>query len=76
MALTLMRYLRGRIGTVPTLLLDDPAAELDAAHTRALLVQAAALGGQIVVTALRPDLLPAPPPARVFHVEQGGVKQL
>lgn len=76
MALTVMRYLAGRVGRVPMLLLDDPAAELDATHTQALLRLAAALGGQCVVTALHPERLPAPSADRVFHVERGGVKQL
>ena len=76
MALTVMRYLVQRIGTVPLLLLDDPAAELDASHTQALLSMAVALGGQCVVTALHPQMLPAPGPQRVFHVEREGVKQL
>jgi len=74
MALAVVRYLASRVSTVPLLLLDDPAAELDAAHTRALLWAASALGGQTVVTALHPDRLPELVPDRVFHVERGGVK--
>ncbi|HEX4051244.1 MAG TPA: DNA replication/repair protein RecF [Steroidobacteraceae bacterium] len=76
MSLAVMRYLTARLGTVPMLLLDDPAAELDAAHTQALLQAAGALGGQCVVTALHPEMLPAPSADRVFHVERGGVKKL
>jgi len=76
MALVVMRYLAARVGAVPMLLLDDPAAELDAVHTQALLRLAGTLGGQCVVTALHPERLPAPPADRVFHVERGGVKQL
>ncbi|HWG77054.1 MAG TPA: DNA replication/repair protein RecF [Steroidobacteraceae bacterium] len=76
MALAVMRYLAARRGTVPMLLLDDPAAELDATHTQALLRLAGALGGQCVVTALHPEMLAAAPADRVFHVERGGVKQL
>jgi DNA replication and repair protein RecF len=76
MALAVMRYLAARVGTVPMLLLDDPAAELDATHTQALLRLAGALGGQCVVTALHPEMLPTPSADRVFHVERGGVKQL
>lgn len=76
MALAVMRYLAERIGTVPMLLLDDPAAELDAAHTRSLLAMAGALAGQSIVTALHPERLPAPMADRVFHVERGNVKQL
>lgn len=76
MALAVMRYLAARVGTVPMLLLDDPAAELDATHTQALLRLAGAMGGQCVVTALHPQMLPTPSAERVFHVERGGVKQL
>jgi DNA replication and repair protein RecF len=74
MALAVVRYLASRVDTVPLLLLDDPAAELDAAHTRALLSAASALGGQTVVTALHPDRLPELVADRVFHVERGEVK--
>jgi DNA replication and repair protein RecF len=74
MALAMARYLGLIAGKVPTLLLDDPAAELDEAHAAALLAAVADLGGQHIVTAMRPDTLPAPD--RVFHVEQGGVKPL
>ena len=76
MALAVMRYLAERVGAVPMLLLDDPAAELDALHTQALLARVRALGGQSVVTALHPQMLPLPAADRVFHVERGGVKQL
>lgn len=76
MALTVMRYLAARLGAVPMLLLDDPAAELDAVHTETMLHLVAALGGQCVATALHPELLPGPVADRVFHVERGGVKQL
>jgi recombinational DNA repair ATPase RecF len=58
------------------LLLDDPAAELDPAHTQRLLTAVASLGGQLVVTALRPDDTSLGSPDAVFHVEQGGVKRV
>jgi DNA replication and repair protein RecF len=74
MALTMSRYLAEATGTAPALLLDDPAAELDAPHTQALLSAVGALGGQLVVTALRPADTPLGVPDRVFHVEHGGVK--
>ena len=54
MALTMSRYVAEVAGRAPTLLLDDPAAELDRAHTEGLLRAVASLGGQLVVTALRP----------------------
>lgn len=76
MALTMCRYISDVTGEPPTLLLDDPAAELDRAHTRALLASVDKLGGQLVVTALRTEDTPLGVPDRVFHVEQGGVKRL
>ena len=42
MALTMARYVAEAAGRAPTLLLDDPAAELDRAHTEALLTAVAA----------------------------------
>ncbi len=76
MALSMARHLARTADKVPTLLLDDPAAELDQAHAAALLAAVAELGGQHIVTAMHPETLPPPAPDRVFHVEQGGVKPL
>jgi DNA replication and repair protein RecF len=76
MALTMSRYLSEVTGDTPALLLDDPAAELDDAHTQALLTAVGNLGSQLIVTALRPKDTPLGKPDRVFHVEQEGVKQL
>jgi DNA replication and repair protein RecF len=60
----------------PLLLLDDPAAELDAEHTRVFVKEIQALKGQLVVTALRDADTAFGAPDRVFHVEQGRVRQL
>jgi len=76
MALAMARFVARQVGRLPTLLLDDPSAELDAAHTAALLEQIAALECQLLVTSLAPGELRLGQPDRVFHVEQGGVKQL
>jgi DNA replication and repair protein RecF len=59
-----------------TLLLDDPAAELDVNSLSRLMSRVAALGSQVVATSLVPDkgLLPQPP--RLFHVEQGVVQRV
>jgi len=74
-ALTLaqLRLLKGVSGTTPTLLLDDPAAELDAAHLRHFVGQIAPLGCQLVITSLHPETAAFGTPDRVFHVEQGRV---
>ncbi len=53
------------------LLLDDPAAELDAGALARLLAAVAGLGCQVVATSLEPDALELSPDAVVFHVEQG-----
>jgi DNA replication and repair protein RecF len=76
MALTMSRYLSDVTGHTPTLLLDDPAAELDQPHTESMLSAVRKLGGQLVVTALRVGDTPLGAPNRVFHVEQGVVKRL
>jgi DNA replication and repair protein RecF len=74
MVLTMTRFVTEQAGRVPTLLLDDPAAELDRAHTERLLEAVVALGGQLVVTALRPEDSRFGVPDRLFHVEHKEVK--
>lgn len=56
------------------LLVDDPAAELDAWSLQRLLTALAGLDAQLVLTALSPEHLPPDPHAPVFHVEQGEVR--
>ena len=53
------------------LLLDDPAAELDAESLAGLLQAVRGLGCQVVATSLKRASLDIPPGARVFHVEHG-----
>jgi DNA replication and repair protein RecF len=60
----------------PTLLLDDPAAELDAAHTQALIAEIQRQPGQLIVTALGLAESYFGQPDRAFHVEQGRVTRL
>jgi DNA replication and repair protein RecF len=60
----------------PTLLLDDPAAELDLAHTEALLAEIRAVRGQLLVTAIHPQGDQFGEPGRAFHVEHGRVATL
>lgn len=55
------------------LLLDDPAAELDAANLGRLLDVVRDLSVQLFVTALQPDLPGLGQPGAMFHVEQGRV---
>jgi DNA replication and repair protein RecF len=74
-ALTLaqLRLLKEISGTTPTLLLDDPAAELDAVHLDYFVRQIALLECQLVITSLQPETPAFGSPDRVFHVEQGRV---
>ncbi len=53
------------------LLLDDPAAELDADSLARLMGAVEMLGCQVVATSLERDALSVPPDAAVFHVEHG-----
>lgn len=55
------------------LLIDDPAAELDAGALDRLLTELEGLSVQQLITAIGPAALPHAH-ARVFHVEQGTVK--
>jgi DNA replication and repair protein RecF len=55
------------------LLLDDPAAELDADSISRLVEAVSALGCQVVATSLDPDALQFPEAPVRFHVEQGRV---
>lgn len=74
-ALTLAQ-LRLQEGSSPgrsALLLDDPAAELDAANLERLLAVVRALPVQLFVTSLRPDFHSLGTPGRMFHVERGAV---
>ncbi len=74
-ALTLaqLRLLKEVSETTPTLLLDDPAAELDSEHLGHFVRQIEPLGCQLIMTSLQPETPAFGVPDRVFHVEQGRV---
>ncbi len=55
------------------LLLDDPAAELDAESLARLMAAVSMLGCQVVATSLERTALSIPDGAAVFHVEQGAL---
>ena len=57
-----------------TLLLDDPAAELDGVHLATFIERVRELACQLVLTALQSDFAAFGMPDRVFHVEQGKVQ--
>ena len=75
-ALTLaqLKLLSETAGLIPTLLLDDPAAELDVAHQAGFVAEISRLRGQLVITALQPEIPGFTQPDRVFHVEQGQLR--
>ena len=63
------------VGRPLLLLLDDPAAELDASSLGKLMERVAGLGCQVIATALQRNALHFPTPPRVFHVEQGALRR-
>jgi DNA replication and repair protein RecF len=73
MSLSMAKLVATLSGRQPTLLLDDPAAELDAEKTSRLLTEVQGLQGQLIMTSLDARSASAIAPDRVFHVEQGRV---
>jgi DNA replication and repair protein RecF len=74
MTLAQIRLLQERTALAPTLLLDDPAAELDGAHLLRFIEEVGRLNCQLVLTSLQSQSDLFGKPERVFHVEQGGVE--
>jgi DNA replication and repair protein RecF len=75
MILAQLEMLRATVGTLTTLLLDDPAAELDAERLDRFIAVVQRASGQLITTSLRPDLRLFGAPDRVFHVERGRVQR-
>jgi DNA replication and repair protein RecF len=76
LVLALLSRLRSQQGRRPTLLLDDPAAELDPRRLAGLVELVQELDCQLVITSLAPDLKLFGQPEHVFHVEQGQLQEL
>jgi DNA replication and repair protein RecF len=74
MTLAQLNLLRESTQTTPTLLLDDPAAELDGDHLRRFIEQVMRLRSQLVLTSLHSESHLFGTPNRMFHVEQGRVQ--
>jgi len=68
-----MAFAKDETGIHSTLLLDDPAAELDRESLRRIMSAAIELGSQLIVTSLNPELIEFPAAPRVFHVEHGEI---
>jgi DNA replication and repair protein RecF len=77
-ALTLaqIRLLQDLTSIMPTLLLDDPAAELDGSHLAKFIEAVTRLRCQLVLTSLQAQSDLFGTPERVFHVEQGRVESV
>ncbi len=69
-------YHAERFDMRPTLLLDDPAAELDSHRLQLLIDEVSRLQAQVIMTALRPEKALLGAPDQVFHVEHGGVTRV
>ena len=76
LVLALLQRLRTIQPTPPTLLLDDPAAELDTERLAHLVELVQELECQIVMTSLHPQPRLFGTPGAVFHVEQGRLVRL
>ena len=76
MTLAQLELLQATRQTRPTLLLDDPAAELDGDHLGRFIARVARLQSQLVLTSLNPETHLFGTPDRVFHVEHGKVHVL
>ncbi len=76
MILAQLRLLNDLLPAPPTLLLDDPAAELDPERLVRFIDQVAPLRCQLVLTSLATGRQPFGQPDRTFHVEQGQVSEV
>jgi DNA replication and repair protein RecF len=73
MIVSQLQLLRDDLGMRATLLLDDPAAELDEKNLRRLFDELASLKCQMIATSLTPETTLFQAPKATFHVEQGRV---
>ena len=73
MTLAQIQLLQTQTSITPTLLLDDPAAELDGPHLQRFIEVVSQLKCQLILTSLQPHSELFGRPQRVFHVEQGRV---
>jgi DNA replication and repair protein RecF len=76
MTIAQLRLLREATDLAPTLLLDDPAAELDGERLQQFIARVATLRCQLVVTSLHPESRLFGAPDRTFRVRQGRVEPL
>jgi DNA replication and repair protein RecF len=74
MTLAQLRLLQAVTGTTPTLLLDDPAAELDEERLKLFIEQIIQLRAQLIMTSLSAQSRLFGTPERTFHVDHGRVQ--
>jgi DNA replication and repair protein RecF len=74
MTVSQLQFLQAASEVTPTLLLDDPAAELDGERLQRLIDQVMQLRCQLVVTSLHAQSRLFGSPERTFRVEQGRVQ--
>lgn len=74
MTLAELRLVQEAVESRPTLLLDDPAAELDGERLERFIEQVARLRCQLVVASLQPQSQLFGAPARTFHMEGGALQ--
>jgi DNA replication and repair protein RecF len=74
MTVAQLRLLQALTNTTPTLLLDDPAAELDGERLRLFIDQVIQLHSQLIVTSLTSESRLFGAPERTFHVDRGRVQ--
>jgi len=74
MTLAQLRLLAAAADTKPTLLLDDPAAELDGERLERFIGEVASLRCQLIVTSLHAESRLFGAPERTFCVEEGRVQ--
>jgi len=76
MIVSQLQLVRAELGLRATLLLDDPAAELDTKNLQKLFSELTALESQMIATSLTPETALFQAPKAAFHVEQGRVIRL
>ncbi len=76
MIVSQLKLLQAELGARAVLLLDDPAAELDANNLARLFEELGGLQSQMIATSLTPETSLFQAPKATFHVEQGRVKRV
>lgn len=76
LVLSQCEFVAKRLDRTVALLVDEPAAELDAAHLEQLIAALAKPGLQLFLTALQADAVPTKSQPTLFHVKHGKLSTL